>query len=79
MAKGQIAQKAPIAVDVTPGRKYWWCACGRSKKQPFCDSSHKGTEFSPVMFESKTAQTIYFCCCKQTGTRPECDDTHKTL
>ncbi len=79
MAKGEIAQKAPIAVDVVPARKYWWCACGRSKKQPFCDSSHKGTEFSPVMFETDTAQTIYFCCCKQTGNRPQCDGTHNSL
>ena len=74
-----IAQKSPYATDVEEGKSYWWCACGRSKKQPFCDSSHKGTEFSPVMYESKTAQTVYFCCCKQTGNRPECDDTHETL
>ncbi|MFB3102845.1 MAG: CDGSH iron-sulfur domain-containing protein [Alphaproteobacteria bacterium] len=79
MPKGEVAQKTPIAVDVVSGRKYWWCECGRSKKQPFCDSSHKGTEFSPVMFETDTAQTIYFCCCKQTGNRPRCDGTHNTL
>lgn len=79
MAKGEIAQKEPIAVDVVPGRKYWWCVCGRSKKQPFCDSAHKDTEFSPVMFETDSAQTIYFCCCKQTGDQPRCDGTHNTL
>lgn len=79
MPKGEIAQKEPIGVEVVPGRKYWWCACGRSKKQPFCDSAHKGTEFSPVMYETDTAQTIYFCCCKQTGDRPLCDGTHNTL
>lgn len=79
MAKGKIAQKEPIAVDVIPGRKYWWCACGRSKKQPFCDSAHKGTEFSPVMYESDEAKTVWFCCCKQTGDRPFCDGTHNTL
>ena len=79
MPKGEIAAKSPIAVDVIPGRKYWWCACGRSQKQPFCDSAHKGTEFSPVMFETDTAQTIYFCRCKQTGDRPRCDGTHNTL
>lgn len=79
MPKGEIAQKEPIGVEVVPGRKYWWCACGRSKKQPFCDSAHKGTEYSPVMYETDTAQTIYFCCCKQTGDRPLCDGTHNTL
>ena len=50
MADPEIPQKEPIAVDVIPGRKYWWCVCGRSKKQPFCDSAHKGTDFVPVMF-----------------------------
>ena len=79
MAKPEIAQKEPIAVDVIPGRKYWWCVCGRSKKQPFCDSAHKGTDFQPVMFETDEAQTIWFCCCKQTGDRPFCDGTHNSL
>ena len=79
MEEPAIAQKEPIGVDVIPGRKYWWCACGRSQKQPFCDSSHKGTGFSPVMFETDTPRTVYFCCCKRSGNKPECDGTHNTL
>ena len=61
------------------GKAYWWCACGRSANQPFCDGSHKGTGFSPVEFSSPKARTIYFCGCKQTGNRPLCDGTHGTL
>ncbi len=45
MAQGKIEHKEPIAIDVLPGRKYWWCECGLSKKQPFCDSAHKGTDY----------------------------------
>ena len=79
MAQGKIEHKEPIAIDVLPGRKYWWCECGLSKKQPFCDSAHKGTDYSPVLFESSTEQTIYFCCCKKTHDRPQCDGSHNKL
>ena len=79
MAMAKIAQKEPISVEVKPGRKYWWCECGLSKKQPFCDSAHKGTDYKPVLFESDLAQTIYFCCCKQTKDRPFCDGTHNII
>lgn len=79
MAKPVIAQKAPIKVTVEAGKSYFWCACGRSNKQPFCDGSHKETEFRPVPWEATESGDKFFCACKQTGNQPFCDGTHKTL
>ena len=74
-----IAQRGPYTVDVETGKKYTWCACGRSENQPFCDGSHSGTEFAPVMFEAEKSETVYFCGCKRTGDAPRCDGTHSSL
>ena len=74
-----IAGKAPCVVDVEAGKKYFWCACGRSAKQPFCDGSHKGSEFSPVAFEAEKSEKVYFCACKHSAKKPLCDGTHKSL
>jgi len=74
-----IAQKSPYPVDVEPGKDYWWCACGRSARQPFCDGSHKGTGLTPVQYTADAAKTVYFCGCKRTASRPGCDGTHKSL
>lgn len=79
MEKPMIAQKSPFATDVEAGKSYWWCACGRSKSQPFCDGSHKGTPFSPVEYKADRTRTVYFCGCKQTGTPTMCDGTHSSL
>ena len=79
MADPVAAQKAPYMVTVEAGRKYFWCACGLSKKQPFCDGSHSGTEFTPVMYEADASKPLWFCGCKQTDTQPFCDGTHATL
>lgn len=79
MADAIVAQKAPYAVDVEAGKKYFWCACGRSATQPFCDGSHKGSEFVPVAHTSDTARTLYFCGCKQSSKAPLCDGTHNKL
>ena len=53
MTKGQSAGNGPIAVEVEKDKSYYWCSCGQSKKQPFCDGSHKGTEFTPLAYKSK--------------------------
>ena len=78
MAEPNIAQKGPFAVELAPG-DYWWCACGRSKNQPFCDRSHKGSEFSPVKYTALQAEKVWFCGCKRSGKKPMCDGTHKSL
>jgi CDGSH iron-sulfur domain-containing protein 3 len=74
-----IAQNAPYPVEVEAGKSYFWCACGRSAKQPFCDGSHKETSFTPVKYTAETAKTVWFCGCKASGKAPLCDGTHKTL
>jgi len=79
MSQATIAQRFPIAVEVSEGQKYWWCACGLSKKQPFCDGSHKVTAFTPIEYVADKTAKVFFCACKQTSNRPLCDGTHKTL
>jgi CDGSH iron-sulfur domain-containing protein 3 len=79
MANPLIAQKAPFPVQVEAGRSYWWCACGRSKTQPFCDGSHKGSTFMPKEFKVQQGELIYFCGCKHSAKMPLCDGTHKRL
>ena len=73
------AQKSPFRIEVEAGQSYWWCACGKSASQPFCDGSHKGSRFRPVEFKAEEAETIWFCGCKQTGNKPQCDGTHQGL
>lgn len=79
MAEPIIAQKAPYSVAVELGKKYFWCACGRSKKQPFCDGSHAGTGLTPLAYDATEVKTLWFCGCKQTAKQPFCDGTHSKL
>jgi CDGSH-type Zn-finger protein len=79
MTEPNVAQKGPFAVDVETGKTYFWCACGRSKNQPFCDGSHKGSEFAPVQWQATETGRQFFCGCKHTGTKPFCDGTHSRL
>ena len=74
-----IAQKAPYPVEVEEGKNYFWCACGRSKNQPFCDGAHKGTGLGPVKYTAEASKKVFFCGCKQTGKPPVCDGSHKDL
>ena len=74
-----IAKKDPYAVEVKAGESYYWCACGRSKNQPFCDGSHQGTGFEPVAFIAEKSETVYLCGCKRTSNKPFCDGTHSSL
>ncbi|TVQ34175.1 MAG: CDGSH iron-sulfur domain-containing protein [Geminicoccaceae bacterium] len=75
----EIVKKAPFAVPVEAGKAYWWCACGRSAQQPFCDGSHKGTAFRPVKYQPTEDGKAFFCGCKHSGNQPLCDGTHKQL
>jgi len=74
-----IAHRKGFYCEVKAGQRYLWCSCGRSGKQPFCDGSHAGTEFKPVLFEAKVDEDVIFCGCKHTGTRPFCDGAHNNL
>jgi len=74
-----IAQKGPYAVNVTAGKTYHWCSCGRSKGQPFCDGAHKGTEFTPKAFTAEADGTVYFCGCKHSEKGAQCDGRHAAL
>jgi CDGSH-type Zn-finger protein len=78
MTEPSIAQKAPFSEELQPG-SYWWCACGRSKTQPFCDGSHKDTGFAPVKFELTETTKVWLCGCKHSCKKPFCDGSHKTL
>mgnify|MGYP001768788528 CR=1 FL=1 len=75
----EIAQKSPYAVDVEAGKTYFWCACGLSKNQPFCDGSHKVTRFTPLKYEATKSERVWFCGCKRSANKPLCDGTHKKL
>jgi CDGSH-type Zn-finger protein len=79
MTEPVIAQKSPYAVEVEAGKTYYWCSCGRSAEQPFCDGSHKGTEFVPLAYRAEKAGTVYFCGCKHSGKKPLCDGAHSKL
>ena len=72
-----IAQKSPYRMEVEAGKSYWWCACGKSASQPFCDGSHKGTEFRPMQYTAGETAQVFFCGCKHTARQPMCDGTHK--
>ena len=74
-----IGGRAPVTVEVEAGKSYWWCACGLSKRQPFCDGSHKVTNFTPVEFKPTTSEKIWFCASKRSAKKPMCDGSHKRL
>jgi len=70
------AAETPYAIDVEAGKSYYWCACGQSRKQPFCDGSHAGTAFTPLKYDAATARKVFFCGCKATANQPLCDGSH---
>jgi CDGSH-type Zn-finger protein len=78
MEEPKIAQKAPFKLEMDPG-DYAWCACGRSKNQPFCDGSHKGTGITPVVHVVTEKGRVAWCGCKRSGNKPLCDGTHRSL
>jgi CDGSH-type Zn-finger protein len=66
----------PIAIDVEAGKTYWWCSCGRSASQPFCDGTHKGSGYAPLKYTATESGRLWFCACKQTASPPLCDGSH---
>ena len=77
--KPLISAKSPIGKELEKGKEYFWCRCGRSGNQPFCDGSHKGTGIEPLGFEAREDGEAWLCRCKATGDAPYCDGTHKSL
>ncbi len=71
------AADGPFGIKVEGGKSYFWCACGKSASQPFCDGSHKGSAFAPVKYTADRTGTVWFCGCKGTGKQPLCDGSHK--
>ena len=79
MPTPEIAARTPFAINVEKGKDYYWCSCGKSKSQPFCDGSHKGSEFAPTKYSADESKTVYFCGCKQSDNGALCDSSHKSL
>ena len=79
MSNPVIAQKAPLPIEVEEGKSYFWCSCGKSNNQPFCDGSHEGSGFTPVKYDATETVTKYFCACKHTDSQPLCDGSHSKL
>lgn len=79
MDEPRMAQDSPYIESVEEGKTYWWCACGKSARQPFCDGSHKGTEFEPVEFVAPHTKNVFFCGCKRSKKSPLCDGAHNNL
>ena len=79
MADPEIGGTEPVAVEVEEGKMYWWCTCGRSESQPFCDGSHKDTDFIPQGWEAPKTGKVFLCACKRTAKGPFCDGAHNTL
>ncbi len=76
MKKGIRVKDSPIGIDVIEGKSYFWCTCGKSVKQPFCDGSHKGSGFTPLVYKAEQSKKVFFCLCKQTNDQPMCDGSH---
>ncbi|HTJ96515.1 MAG TPA: CDGSH iron-sulfur domain-containing protein [Rhodocyclaceae bacterium] len=79
MSEAVVAQVGSYAVAVESGKTYYWCRCGRSQKQPFCDGAHAGTGFNPIAYVAEDNETIYFCGCKHSQAMPFCDGSHSRL
>jgi len=78
MESPKIFAKNPVALSLEPG-VYFWCACGKSRNQPFCDGSHQGSGLFPAHFKIDVKKEVYLCQCKQSKNKPYCDGTHRTL
>jgi len=76
--KATVAENFPVEVELEAGKKYAWCTCGESAKQPYCDGAHKGTDFAPLIFTAEETQKKWLCQCKKTKKIPFCDGSHSS-
>ena len=79
MSNATIADNQPTRVALEQGKKYYFCMCGKSSKQPFCDGSHQGSDFTPLAFECDESKDYFLCQCKRSANKPYCDGTHKNF
>lgn len=79
MTKATVADNKPVRVELEKGKQYYFCTCGQSASQPYCDGSHQGSSFVPKPFVAEKDGAAYLCACKQTANAPFCDGTHSTL
>ncbi|MFT6077404.1 MAG: CDGSH-type Zn-finger protein [Myxococcota bacterium] len=74
-----IAKKSPFKIEVEAGKTYYYCSCGLSKSQPFCDGSHKGTGLKSIIFKAEESKITYFCGCKHNKSGALCDGSHNKI
>lgn len=79
MTKPMVADNKPVKVELEKGKEYYFCTCGQSASQPYCDGAHQGGVFTPKAFIAEKTGTAYLCACKQTRNAPFCDGTHTTV
>jgi len=79
LEKPQVGGTRPAVIELQAGETVYWCSCGRSRTQPFCDGSHQGTGFEPLAFTAPKSEAYWFCTCKLTAKPPFCDGAHKQL
>jgi len=73
MSESLIPKKTQFPINIEAGRSYWWCSCGKSASQPFCDGSHEGSEFLPMEYKATETDIAYFCGCRNSLSKPLCD------
>ena len=78
MADPKIADTKPAVLEMAAGT-YWYCTCGESTNQPFCNGAHQGSDFTPEKVELTDSRKMAFCLCKRSGSQPQCDGSHRNL